>query len=210
MKGAWKNNIGGYNLKNQKRKKQTYKHMLRDNGKQIFKNRDKVTENLYREENVNECIYTLNGEYPDKYPVYDSAEAWVVEQEGVKYSVYNHPKKGFLDFYTHKPVKLENSEYSPPITLIKYLGDVEIKDIDWSYELKERKYRIGYNQKEFVYGKLTHKKSINFDDGKRRKIAQKFAHRRDRRLLKAFINEGDWDKEVKTHPTSKSIAYDVW
>jgi len=33
MKGAWKNNIGGYNLKNQKRKKQTYKHMLRDNGK---------------------------------------------------------------------------------------------------------------------------------------------------------------------------------
>jgi len=36
MKGAWKNDIGGWNHKDTKRKKQNHNHRLKDNGRLIY------------------------------------------------------------------------------------------------------------------------------------------------------------------------------
>ena len=66
-------------------------------------------------------------------------------------------------------------------------------------------------EKTYMYNTLIPdwKVSTFYDDGKRRKIAQKRAHHKDRQNLRKYLKEGDWDKEIKTHYLSKSIAWEI-
>jgi len=66
MKGLWKENLGGYNHKDTKRKKQTRKHSLKDNGNYIIrtfdgfkKSRDDLPE-VFRNESYTVKIITNN------------------------------------------------------------------------------------------------------------------------------------------------------
>jgi hypothetical protein len=49
-----------------------------------------------------------------------------------------------------------------------------------------------------------------FYSTKRRKYAQKVVNKAERRFVKTFIKNGDWDKPIKTNSLSKSIAWEVY
>lgn len=65
---------------------------------------------------------------------------------------------------------------------------------------------------DFIYSKplSSWKRMTFFNDGKRRKYAQNYANRMDRRNIKAWINKHDTSKELKTHALSKSILWEIW
>lgn len=66
-----------------------------------------------------------------------------------------------------------------------------------------------YNQKEFFYGKILPdwKRWTFYNDGKRRKDGQKLINGIERASIRNWIAKQDWDKEIKTNPYSKSIAW---
>ena len=83
MKGSWKNNISGWNHKDSKRKKQTRKHQLRDNGKAIYnifnswkkdKNRECSPE-VFRNEVEMQIEYT-GTRYGNDKPLVNRAEVF--------------------------------------------------------------------------------------------------------------------------------------
>ena len=208
MKGAWKDKLSGYNHKSDRRKKQSFKHRLKDNGTWILKNADNVGKETFFEDNVTFSVYNRNSIDPERYPVYTSSLAFMVEQDGKIIFIYSHPEKGILDWFTHKKVSFD---VSAPYKELEYLGEVELEVPFNEFFLKERVERAdGFTNKRFIYGKLVHKRSVNFDDGKRRKIAQKNAHKRDRRIIRDWINQEDWENEIPTHCTSKSILWEIW
>jgi len=74
MKGLWKENLGGWNHKDSKRKKQNRKHTLKDNGYYIVTSFDgyrnankKVNSEIFRYEI--ETIKTFTGDYYDPKPI---------------------------------------------------------------------------------------------------------------------------------------------
>lgn len=86
MKGSWKNNIGGWNHKDSKRKSQKRKHQLKDNGRAIYHifngwKRDKnCSDNLFRNEVEMEITFT-GTRYGNDKPLIERAEvfyAWAV------------------------------------------------------------------------------------------------------------------------------------
>jgi len=147
MKGLWKENLGGWNAKDTKRKKQSRNHTLKDNGTYI--------------------IRTFDG-YRDK----------------------NRKVNSDIFRYETETVLVEKA--------IERKNKVIIKDYD--------------KDGSFIYNKplSSWKRMTFFNDGKRRKIAQKHAHSMDRQNIRKWIHDEDWDAEVKTHALSKSIAWEIW
>jgi len=73
--------------------------------------------------------------------------------------------------------------------------------------------RVFDREKLFAYGKPLSNNfwhEFGFWSTKARKYAQKKAHRMDRANVRAYIAKGDWDATIKTHATSKSIAWEVY
>lgn len=66
-----------------------------------------------------------------------------------------------------------------------------------------------YNTREFLYNKplYKHVRWSFYNDGARRKWGQKCANRMSRNKCKQWIRNGDFDKEIKSHPYEKSIAW---
>ena len=64
----------------------------------------------------------------------------------------------------------------------------------------------------YIYGKfIPHWKRMTFyNDGKRRKIAQKRASSMDRQNIRKWISDEDWAAEVKNHALSKSILWEIY
>lgn len=69
--------------------------------------------------------------------------------------------------------------------------------------------RSFYNIKEFLYNKPLYKhiRWSFYNDGARRKWGQKYANRMSRNKCKQWIRNGNFDKEIKSHPYEKSIAW---
>ena len=74
MKGNWKNNIGGWNTKDTRRKKQTHNNRLRDDGKYVIKTFDtykeankKINKNVFRHDT--ETILITKGSYRVNKPI---------------------------------------------------------------------------------------------------------------------------------------------
>ena len=66
-----------------------------------------------------------------------------------------------------------------------------------------------YNTREFLYNKPLYKhiRWSFYNDGARRKYGQKLANRMSRNKCKQWIRNGRFDKEIKSHPYEKSIAW---
>ena len=64
----------------------------------------------------------------------------------------------------------------------------------------------------YFYGKPLEnwKRNTLYGDGKVRKFAQKYANSMDRQNIKTWINNKNWNAEVKTHALSKSILWAIW
>lgn len=80
---------------------------------------------------------------------------------------------------------------------IERKNKIEVKDYD--------------SDGDFIYGKPlpSWKRMTFFNDGKRRKYCQQEANSADRMAIRTFIENQDWEAEIKTHACSKSIAWCV-
>jgi len=68
-------------------------------------------------------------------------------------------------------------------------------------------------EKIFAYGKplnVNFWNEFGFWSTKARKYAQKRAHKADRKNVRNYISNGDWDSTIKTHALSKSIAWEIY
>lgn len=73
--------------------------------------------------------------------------------------------------------------------------------------------RVHDRERLFAYGKplsVNFWHEFGFWSTKARKYAQKKAHHMDRQNIRTYISKGEWDKEIKTHALSKSIAWEVY
>lgn len=105
----------------------------------------------------------------------------------------SNTQKGYLNveeiYSTSRVVKLDISSYK------KYEESV--------YD------RSFYNTREFLYNKplYNYVRRSFYNDGARRKFGQKLANRMSRNKCKQWIRNGDFDKEIESHPYEKSIAW---
>jgi hypothetical protein len=106
--------------------------------------------------------------------------------------------------------------WSLSISQKRYTGRTYILPKDMVQRAIERKNEVTVEDfqedGDFIYGKpiSSWKRMTFFNDGKRRKFAQNWANRMDRRNIKAWLNKHDISLEVKTHALSKSIAWEIW
>jgi len=220
MKGLWKENISGWNSKNTKRKKQTRKHTLKDNGRiinNLFNKKSLKTKKIFRIENKVENIMTYGEYYPKQYKEIKSVKTYYINWYGKEYEAYKF-KDIWYDINTNKEIKpfkiSQWDEYMKQPIIVKYIDTYDFDDeIGRNKANKKHDFICGnYNQKEFIYDKIlpSWKKMTFYNNGKRRKFAQKKANRRDRQYIKKWINNSDFDAEIKTHDLSKSILYEIY
>lgn len=208
MTGLWKENIGGWNAKNQKRKKQSRKHTLKDKGKVLIKAFHKGKPVDVREEYEIEHILT---DPPQKRS--DWCELWSVRK------TKNHFCKIGKSFYAIKygdkwfnHVTYKELPDSREIVALDFIGKEEFEK-DPVEEKSSRSYLWAATKTTYyIYGKPVEKwKERSFySHGHRRLDAQKKVTRRNRARLKTWISKADWDKEIKTHALSKSISWEIY
>jgi len=208
MKGLWKEKLSGYNHKGEKRKKTKRKHILKDNIKYHIKANTHGRKNKL---NVEEYIYSIKKKINKELFVKLSLISHT------KYKIdffYNKNTLAFLykgnwyDYYTQEIIKS---------SFIKELYFVEYIYLDWDRSVEkyvEKKYSTYRNKVNyFLYGRPLPKDFYNifgFYSARRRKYIQINANRKDRRLLKQWLSNNNFDKPIKTHALSKSIAWEVW
>ena len=227
MKGSWKNSVGGWNLKDSKRKTQTRKNQLSDNGTYLYYHGEEanVSPSVYR--NENEYITSGPGWMMTPYKFLDLQEYITFCQIQVfskTYLAYNW-KGAWHDEFTGDRIRtyaLKDEEYLMGGSYPKILKSFETIKVSWdedrikaSEEIVQEEYYRKYRWRlipsvVFMYNRPLLKREVNFSDGKRRKYAQKKANGMDRGNTRAWINKGDWDSEMKTHALSKSIAWEIW
>jgi len=211
MKGLWKNELGGWS-KDTKRKKQTRRHHIKDNGKALWKiyiaqwkksPERKVDSDIY----FNDCDLeevTYRGRKKIEY-----AEVWKIEVNGKVHFAWTTDRTIWYDDYTNESIEISSYDdiYYPYIKKLEFIESVPFDDEKW---VKPRESKNDIDGNEFFLGKPLMKKDINWGNGRRGKIAQKFSHKRDRRIMRDWILQGDWEKERQTHHTSKSLLWELW
>jgi len=227
MQGTWKENIGGWNAKGYKRKKQTRKNTIKDKGRAILRNFSE--ENDIRVGRKSDDTILTNSSIT-KYISYHSNKVislpktvklfkirvWI-EEENDKYISY--PFRAYFfngEWFDEHNIKVFNNIGS---ALIKYSHVEKIKliglfnPIQNDNKKKEDKISISYFAEgtTYLYGKPLpdYQRYKLYGYGKRRKIAQGIANSSDRVAIRDFISKFDWDKEIKTHALSKSIAWEI-
>jgi len=208
MKGLWKEKISGYNFKGDKRKKTKRKHILKDNIKYHIKANNHDRKNRL---NVEDYIYTVkrknNKELFVKLSLI-SYEKYKNDFFYIKNTLAFLYKGNWYDYYTKEILKG---------SFINELYFIENIYLDWDNCLDkyiEKRYSVyGTKVNYFLYGKPLPKDFYNmfgFYSVRRKKYIQTNANRKDRRLLKQWLSNNDFDKPIKTHALSKSIAWEVW
>jgi hypothetical protein len=116
--------------------------------------------------------------------------------------------RNWYDIYTHEPIEGK----------IKTLNKIDTIYIDWDVKepkMVENTYFMIPSTTEtiFLYNKplpVDWNKIFGFWSTKARKYAQKKVNKRDRQRVREYISRKDWDKDVKTHALSKSIAWEIY
>lgn len=206
MKGLWKENLGSWNHKDSKRKKQTRNHTLKDNIKVLTKREI----NYYKEGEVE--LFLPKSIYKDCGVV----EVWNIMFSNYEYlfdygksiRAYYIPQFGWFDDYTNEII-----EYP----FIKRMDKVDEKFIQYPKPvLIKRGYKKNittFGDRVFLYGKplpVDFWHMFGYWSTRRRKWCQTYANRKDRVIIRDWINKSDWNKEIPTHEVSKSIAWMVW
>jgi len=229
MNGTWKENISGYDRKGNKRRKQSRKHTLKDKAKWHIKHtiyskqtNNKLSNKTYIEGNV-EFIPAMVKNHKELY-----VDVWTVDVDNYDYSKTLDeycflPPAGYFegnnkiafeynnawyDIYTHTYIK----------GIIKPLNKIDTIYLNWDEnkpKIVEYKGYCGVDTKEtiYLYNKPLSVKFWNiygFYSTKARKYAQKKVNHIDRQNVRTYISESNWDKEIKTHALSKSIAWEIY
>lgn len=212
MQGLWKNSVCGWSHKDSKRKKQTHKHLVKDKYRAMV--------NADRRGDKNLPLYE-EGEvvYLEEEPIYTKhvwIEVWKIELTRHRFvgrdslslrEAYNW-RGVWYDDYTNEPIELLGRSVKKLAFLYKVEEQLErpIK------EHQHKRWTSGWStgSTTFLYGKPIRNKLKYWDDGKRRKYAQKYANSRDRQRVRTWVGKRDWDAEVKTHALSKSILWEIW
>lgn len=225
MQGIWKEKLGGYDRKGNRRKRHSRKHTLKDKVKPFikkFKYKDIENDVFHNEANNVEFIKPeprlVNSVWIEtwrvrvertlswKKPAWDSVYLTRNWSENIRTAYKTNGR--WYDEYDH-------TEISGDVIPLAFLFKEQI-ELDEPIEIKTPRWWGGIGTKDelFVYGKPLPEDWHNiygFWGRKSRKWYQTKANRKDRRLAKEFCRPRDWDGEtVKTHCTSKSIAWDVW
>lgn len=191
MQGLWKDK-----RKHFIKDKQIFIDSLRNNFKHVLKS-DEYVYKLNKSKNKTVYSYPIFiAQYSDSPYEFDSFYLKSI-------LVYMDETGKYYDYYTK--VYIQKS-----LTLLKYEGEMPIEPF---CILNSSKWFIrGYkNTKEYVYGKpkqFTGKwwKVRN----SQKKYYSKLSSREKRRHIKKYINNGDWDAEIKTSQREKSIAWDLY
>jgi len=220
MQGIWKENISGYNKKGFKRKKFSRKHTLKDKAKWHITNCDarkgKAISNRTKWENkyefIGQKVKTEREIFVDVYKIkvlgsIEGVDCSFIEKETKKTRIAFSYRDHWYDFYTKELIN----------KCVKELVKIETMYINW--DQNKDKYRnlrfFSYGNKDrlFLYGKplvVDYYNTYGFYSTKDRIYAQTRANRMDRRRIKIWIDNRDYDKEVKTHALSKTIAWEIW
>ena len=207
MQGKWKNNVGGWNHKDSKRKKQTRNHLLKDRGLYLSR---KEPEEVVRFESDVEIVQDTITKHGESKTIYKIR----IDKYGEEYServawYYGHIKYNpeWYDAYTGKRI------YTWVHQGISIIG---VAWQEYTHFKEPRVHGLGYRgvytkTLMFIYNKPVQdwKRWTFYGDGKRRKYAQNQANSMDRQKLRTWINKKDWDSEMKTHVLSKSVAWEV-
>lgn len=212
MKGTWKNNLSGWNLKDSKRKKQTRKHFFRDNGKYYSKHDEDCKS--CRIEGAVEVTSEKEYKYGKTINIYKIKISKYSDSLGEKFSY----RYGYL-----KEISKFQKEWYDAFTGNKIytfgVWDITIEYIAWTkYEhfeepviVKKPNYcflRWNTTESLFVHDKpYYHWERYNGFKDYPRKWAQKEVNRSNRAKLRNYIKKGDWNKIPKEHPCTKSIDW---
>jgi hypothetical protein len=211
MKGTWKENLGGWNHKDSKRKKQTRKHLLRDNGRYYsMHDEDCKSCRIESEVEVNAIYETKHGETKNIYKIkinkwFDSYSTRVAYVYGDPFGLYGHYARWY-DAYTEAYI----DEHSKRIEVLglawqEYTHYDEPRTITKGYSYSGRGWS---DELLFVHNKPYYQwERYNRFRDYPRKWAQKEVNRSNRAKVKQYIKNGDWDKEIKLHSCTKSIAW---
>jgi len=217
LKGIWKNKLCGY-IKDSRRKKQTLKHYIKDNGKAIHRHFINEWKNPDRKHDKN--VFRIENEVENKFTNIDlgiteevtSVDICKIRWNGKIFFAYYF--NGWRDEISHELIipdwDSELNDMQPQVLHV-------IKTIPFDDPVGRKKDQKVYTgstgdstRKEFIFGKPLLKKDINWGNGKRGKIAQKFSHKRDRRIIRDWLIKKDYEKEIPTHHTSKSLLWELW
>ena len=227
MKGTWKENVGGY-AKDNKRKKQSRKHSLNDSAKwhinhsKEWRIKERKISSAIRIEGAIEII-------PDTVKV---KKELYVKLYKVDVDNYDYEKSdylggilpaGFFEGNVKLAFKYKNRYYDFYTKevmegVISPLSWIDTIYLDWDESLpKEKKDRSYWSRADSTETLHLWGKPLPVDywcifgcySTKRRKYAQKKVNGIDRMNVKTFIRSADWDKEIRTHALSKSIAWEI-
>ena len=255
MQGLWKENLGGWNSKDNRRKKQTRNNTLRDKGRAIYnkfngwKAKNEAKSEVFRIEGAMEIVYR-GKKYCDNtihyeadiyralvtYPIKDDNGDLIVSYK-IGYTTYY--EKTYRYVYVYKDgndqyrytnataYNFKNEDTDKNLKDFFNLDNIQAHKLEISNLRKtKRKVKLNIEKRlkeikevhtedfypageDFIYNKPLPSWKVNtfYNDGKRRKIGQKIANSIDRAKAKAYINNKDWDAEIKTGAYSKSIAW---
>lgn len=128
---------------------------------------------------------------------------------------YDFSERCYKDEYSAKKIScLENLSKTQNryIKVAEIYSTARVVKLDVSCYIKAETHtsdKSFYNTREFLYNKplYKHTRWSFYNDGARRKFGQKWANRMSRNNCKQWIRNGDFDKEIKSHPYEKSIAW---
>lgn len=100
---------------------------------------------------------------------------------------------------------------------IKKIELIDTRFIQYPKPIKvkngHKKNILTFGDTVFLYGKpipVDFWNIFGFWSTRRRKYCQNYANRKDRRIIRDWIIERDWNREISTHELSKTIAWLVW
>jgi hypothetical protein len=221
MKGTWKENVGGY-TKDNKRKKQSRKHTLKDCAKWHISHTDSYREGKESPSTI------LNGDVEIQGKTIPAKKQWIINIYSIDVDNYNYKEKtpddvfeGFFEGNNRVAYEYHGKFYdiydnSEIQGKIKILNLIDTEYIDWDKDLpdiKERVWKPATKTTIFLYGKplpADYWNMFGFYSSRARKYWQKAVNKMDRQRVREYISNEDWDIDVKTHALSKSIDWEIW
>lgn len=210
MKGTWKQELGGWNHKDSRRKKQTRKNFLRDNGRYYTMHAEEC--NSCRTEGEVEVgtidtfkhgetknIYKIRiNKYMDNYSLRTAYFTGLLHYDPRWYDAFTHE---YIDMWGRGKFEILG------IAWTEYTHYDEPKIVNRGYRYSGRGW---YKETLFVAG-LPYYDWDRWNQCKdfNTKWATKSVNRANRAKVRTYLEHGDWDAEIKQHPCTKTVAWMV-
>lgn len=180
--------------------------------KEIIKSSDS---NISKVVKVYNALIKYPAEYSDwggitKYAVKNiliyefKSNDWYVVSKHYNYFIFGKDIPLDIEFNSFEIIQLTETKFIKDLSEIKFT-----KKYFKKYKHNLERFS-SYNEKIFMFNKpVTFEADLNtaYRSSNRRKDAKKMVNRKDRSLCRQYISNQDWDKEIKTHSYSKSIAW---